>query len=134
MLVEHLRQEEQWLEERVMRWLNKKQRRPEEVRFLKTEGATIPLQPSHGQVLTLTFLDGTEVSLHLFQLTDAERLEQLKRLADALSVLEAEGQPETRAAALAAARQVHQLFQEEVEGQELPPTWDTWYMMTLTEQ
>jgi hypothetical protein len=120
--VRYLRSEEQWIEERVMRWLEQQHRRPEDVRFLMDEGAVEPITPPHGQVLTLTFTDGSEVRLHLFQLTDAERMELLLRMSKALSVLEAQSQPDARAASLVAARNVLQTLRDEVEGQELPKT------------
>ncbi|GCE32062.1 hypothetical protein KDA_75460 [Dictyobacter alpinus] len=120
LLVQHLRGEEQWIEDRVMRWLEKLHRRPEDVRFLMTEGAVEPIMPPHGQVLTLSFTDGSEVRLHLFQLTDAERRELLERVSKALSILEVQSQPDTRDPALAAARQALQLLQDEVEVAVLP--------------
>ncbi len=120
LLVKHLRGEEQWMEDRVMRWLEKRHRRPEDVCSLLAEGAVEPLRPPHGQILTLSFTDGSQVRLHLFQLTDTERRELLERMSEVFSLLEAQSQPGTRAIALDAARQALQTLRDEVEGQELP--------------
>jgi hypothetical protein len=120
LLVKYLRGEEPWIEDRVMRWLDKQHRRPEDVCSLMTEEAVEPLRPPHGQVLTLSFTDGSEVCLHLFQLTDAERIELLERMSKVFSILDIQSQPGARAVALATARQALQTLQDEVEGQELP--------------
>lgn len=122
LLVKYLRGEEQWIEERVMRWLEQQHRRPEDVISLMDEGAVEPARPPHGQVITLSFTDGNKVSLHLFQLTDTERLELLEQMHKALSILKAENQPDTREAALVAARNVLQTLRDEVEGKELSKT------------
>lgn len=122
LLVKYLRGEEQWMEDRVMRWLEKQHRRPEDVCALMTEGVVEPLRPPHGQVLTLSFTDGSKVCLHLFQLTDTERVELLEHVSKALFLLEAQNQPDVRTAALIAARQAIQTLQDEVEVAALPKT------------
>lgn len=114
--------EEQWVEDRVMRWLERQHRRPEDVRTLMTEGAVEPLKPPHGQILTLSFTDGSEVRLHLFQLTDAERRELLERMSEVFSILEVQSQPDTRDATLVAARQALQTLRDEVEVATPPKT------------
>lgn len=115
LLVKHLRGEDQWVEDRVMHWLERQHRRPEDVCSLMTEGGVEPLKPPHGQVMTLLFTDGSQVRLHLFQLTDIERIELLEQMFKALSILEGQSQPDARDIALIAARQALQTLRDEVE-------------------